>query len=34
MKSGAFSDNEIQVREDLEKLKNKGITSPLNSEKE
>ena len=28
MKSEAFSDNEIQVREDLEKLKNKGITSP------
>lgn len=33
MKSEAFSDNEIQVREDLEKLKNKGITSPLTPKK-
>lgn len=34
MKSEAFSDNEIQVREDLEKLKNKGITSPLTPKKD
>lgn len=28
MKSEAYSDNELQVKDDIEKLKSKGIISP------